>query len=385
MIKKFGLILVFLLTVLFLQKPVSAFSATLHFFKASGCPHCADEKVFLEKLQKKYPSLEIREYEIVSNYKNLELLNQVRMKLKISYTGVPLTVVGNQYIVGFLNEETTGAEIEKIVAAALYTNQEDLVVAESSKSIPEFIKFPVLGNLKVKDLSLPFLTFVIALLDGFNPCAMWTLLFLISMLLGMKNRTRMWILGSAFIAASAFVYFLFLAAWLNIFILLGLVKGIRISIGLFALAAGAYYLYDFWKNKSGSCKVSGGEKRKKVFEKIREIIQERRFILALGGIVVLAIVVNMLELVCSAGLPAIYTHILSMSDLSPVGYYSYLVLYVFIFMLDDLFVFFAAMFTLHAVGVESKYSRYSHLIGGIVVIIIGLLLIFKPELLMFGN
>ena len=92
----------------------------------------------------------------------------------------------------------------------------------------------------------------------------------------------------------------------------------------------------------------------------------------------------MVELVCSAGLPAIYTQILSLSNLPTWQYYFYLGLYILIFMLDDLFVFFTAMFTLKAVGVESKYARYSHLIGGVLMLVIGLLLLFKPEWLMFG-
>jgi hypothetical protein len=53
-------------------------------------------------------------------------------------------------------------------------------------------------------------------------------------------------------------------------------------------------------------------------------------------------------------------------------------------MLDDLLVFFIAMRTLKMTGIESKYARYSRLIGGTLMLLIGLLLLFKPELLMFG-
>ncbi|MBU1499606.1 hypothetical protein KKE48_01920, partial [Patescibacteria group bacterium] len=126
------------------------------------------------------------------------------------------------------------------------------------------------------------------------------------------------------------------------------------------------------------------EKRQKILENLRRIAQKRRFILALGGIILLAIAVNMIELVCSAGLPAIYTKILSLSGLSTWQYYLYLLFYTLIFMLDDLFIFFTAMITLQAVGIQSKYSRFSHLIGGVLMFVIGLLLLLKPEWLMFG-
>ena len=106
--------------------------------------------------------------------------------------------------------------------------------------------------------------------------------------------------------------------------------------------------------------------------------------MAIAGIILLAFAVNLVELICSAGLPAVYVQILTLTELPTWQYYAYLVLYIFIFMLDDLFIFFVAMKTLQITGVTTKYVRASRLIGGIVMIVIGILLIFKPELLMFG-
>lgn len=248
----------------------------------------------------------------------------------------------------------------------------------------ESLTLPIIGTIQIANLSLPLLSVVIGLLDGFNPCAMWTLFFLISLLLSMKDKRRMWILGTVFIITSAFVYFLFLSAWLNFFLILGFLFWIRIIVGLVALGAGIYNLRDYYVNREGACKVTGSEKRRKTFDKLKSITHERSFILALGGIILLALAVNLIELVCSAGLPAIYTQILSLNTLSAWQYYSYILIYIFFFMLDDLFVFAVAMITLHAVGIQSKYARFSRLIGGILMLIIGVLLLFKPELLMFG-
>lgn len=344
---------------LILAKPALAAEATLHFFWASGCPHCVKEKVFLNTLKEKYPQLIIKDYEISYDRGNLELLQKFGAELQADVSGIPFTVIGTKYFSGYLSDETTGRDIEAAITG-----------------IPSSFKY---GH-----LPLPLLTFVVAFLDGFNPCAMWTLLFLISLLLGMKDRKRMWALGIAFIVSSALVYFLFLSAWLNLFLFLGLVVWVRLLIGLVALGAGGYYLRDYWVNKKAGCNVMANEKRQKILENLRRITQKRRFILALGGIILLAIAVNMIELVCSAGLPAIYTKILSLSGLSTWQYYLYLLFYTLIFMLDDLFIFFTAMITLQAVGIQSKYSRFSHLIGGVLMFVIGLLLLFKPEWLMFG-
>jgi len=248
--------------------------------------------------------------------------------------------------------------------------------------LPETIRMPLVGEIKIKDFSLPLLTIIIGAIDGFNPCAMWVLLFLISLLLGIQDKTKMWALGTAFILASGAVYFLFLSAWLNLFLFLGFVFWMRIIIALVALGSGGYHLYDYYKNRG--CVVENSEKRRMVFDRIRRIIGEKKFWVALIGIVILAFAVNLVELVCSAGLPAVYTQVLTLSKLPVWQYYGYLLLYIFVFMLDDLLVFIIAMTTLQMKAVSSRYTRYSALIGGIIMLIVGILLIFKPGWLMFG-
>lgn len=368
-------------------------NVTLHFFWANGCPHCTKEKIFLEKLTQKYPQLEIKDYEVTGKKENIEILRKIGKELSADVSGVPFTVIGEQYFSGYHNDDTTGKEIEEAILCAIENGCKDLLETTNQnldhsnnqeKISLEQISVPILGKVNVKNLSLPFLTILIALIDGFNPCAMWVLLFLISLLLGMKDRKRMWILGTAFIISSAFVYFLFLSAWLNLFLFLGLIVWVRLIVGILAFGAGLYYLKDYFVNKNGGCKVMGDEKRQKIFEKLKNITQKKQLLIAIFGIILLAFAVNLVELICSAGLPAIYTQVLSLSNLPSYQYYLYLLLYILIFMLDDLFIFFTAMFTLQAVGIQSKYSRLSHLIGGLLMLLIGILMIFKPEILMFG-
>ncbi|MFA4942006.1 MAG: hypothetical protein WC582_05485, partial [Patescibacteria group bacterium] len=253
-----------------------------------------------------------------------------------------------------------------------------------SPSLPETINIPILGEVKVAGLSLPIFTVIVGALDGFNPCAMWVLLFLISLLLGMKDRKKMWILGSSFIIASGAVYFLFLAAWLNFFLFLGFIFWIRLVIGVFAMGSGYYHLKEYFKNRKGVCAVTGDEKRRAWFDRIKVVIAKENFWLALGGIIILAGAVNLVELLCSAGLPAIYTQVLTLSNLSSWQYYTYLLLYIFVFMLDDILIFVIAMLTLQMRAVNSKYASWSNLIGGIIIFAIGVLLIFRPGWLMFG-
>jgi hypothetical protein len=389
--------------------PIDSTKAIIHLFWAEGCPHCESEKEFLVGLGEEGVQFQLAEYEVSRNKESVHLLEAVGQELETSISNVPFTVIGDQYMIGYLNDESSGAELIRLLDLA-EENKENgqyvdlveqikvggIVSSEAEfkpeskpedkdiRILPEKLDLPIFGKVNLKTVSLPLLTFFIAFLDGFNPCAMWTLLFLISLLLGMKDRKRMWLLGTTFIVTSGFVYFLFMSAWLNLFLFLGFIVWVRIMVGLAALGTGGYYLRDFWKNKDGACSLEDNEKKQETFAKLKKIALKESLWLALGGIIMLAFAVNLVELICSAGLPAIYTQILSSSNLPAWQYYAYLAFYIFIFMLDDLVVFMIAMLTLQAVGLNSKYARFSHLIGGILMFIIGLLMIFKPELLMFG-
>ncbi len=169
----------------------------------------------------------------------------------------------------------------------------------------------------------------------------------------------MWILGSAFILVSGAVYFLFMTAWLNVLLFFGFIFWIRILIGLVALFAGSYNLKEYCTNTAGTCTLSVGYRRQRTMERIKEILQTRKFWWALIGIVLLAFMVNLVELICSAGFPVVYLQILSMTPLPFWQYYLYILLYIVIFMLDDMVVFVAAMITLQMLGVTTRYKRGS--------------------------
>ena len=397
--------LLFALFTLGMFLPVLSFAKDLntvpiYFFWANGCPHCAQEEIFLEEYKKEKNNIKVYNFEVTGSKANQQLFIEATKQLGVDSSGIPLTIIGDYVISGYGNptadeikyvseyceQYTCKDVVGKILGIDQNIPENNQIPSTTSleKKIPDKIEVPLLGEIKTKNLSLPILTIVIGALDGFNPCAMWTLVFLISMLLGMKNKKRMWALGMAFIVTSAFVYFVFMAAWLNLFLFIGFVLWVRIIIAAVALGAAYYNLKDYFINQNMTCKVTGTKKRQKVFEKIKHVIQTKQFIFALIGIIALAFIVNLVELVCSAGLPAVYTQVLTLSNLNTWQYYGYLTLYILIFMLDDLVVFFVAMITLQMTGISSKYSRISRLVGGIIMLILGILLIFKPEWLMFG-
>ena len=373
----------------FLNFAYASSNPRLYFFYGQGCPHCAKQELFLDKLDQKYPNNKFERFEVYYNKQNQDKLQQIATELNVDVNGVPFTVIGDKYFSGFGDESTTGKAIEMALVEVLSETPktESNLQTESGiikTSTATSVTLPLLGPINLKNYSLPALAVMIGFLDGFNPCAMWVLLFLISVLIPLKDKRRRWLIGLTFIASSAFIYFLFMAAWLNLFLFIGYISWIKIIIGTFAIGAGSYFLKDYFCNKEGACKVVDEKERKYFFNQIKKIIASTNIFSLIIGIVLLAFSVNLIELVCSAGLPAIYTHVLSLSNLNDIQYYFYLILYVLFFMIDDILIFVVAMKTLEIMGIQKKYSRYSHLIGGILMLILGLLLIFKPEWLMFG-
>jgi len=386
--------------------PEVAASPTVYILWREGCPHCERAIAWARELDKDEALLTVRYMEVGRTSAQQALLADVVMQFNLDRVAVPLIVVGDRAFIGFLDAHSTGRDIEAAIRACQThgcpdriasrlassgpTTSETSVPGESpgaqsaSPSIPPRIRVPLLGEIDMAGLSLAAVTVVLAAADGFNPCAMWTLVFLLGLIAGMKDRLRMWALGITFVAASAGVYFLFMAAWLNMLLMLGMVVWLRMALGALAIGGGIYSLMRGFSQEPPVCTVTAPASRRKVLDGLRTLALEKNFVLALIGIVLIAVAVNMVELICSAGIPAVYTQILALTEMPRWHYYGYLMLYVAVFMLDDLVVLVVTLGAITMAGVSAAYSRWSNRVGGIILIGLGILLLLRPDLLAMG-
>lgn len=400
--KKVIKVIVFLL--LIFPMAVSAKDINVYLFYGDGCPHCKAEEEFLESYLKDNNDVKLYTYEVWYNTENQTKFKDVQKILNYNASGVPYTIIGDKVVSGYA-EGSTDESIKNIIQYFRTINYEDKVgiylgivekdaskennISSSSISteyVEDTFNIPLLGTKKAKDVSLVLSAVVIGLVDGFNPCAMWILIFLISMLLGMKNKKRMWTLGITFLATSALVYFLFMISWLNLAEFLNKIVFIRIGISFIAIIFGTVSILRYLNSlgKDTGCEVVDSNNRKKIILKIKKIVKEDSFIIALIGVIMLAVSVNIIELLCSLGLPVMFTEILALNEISDVSKLLYTLVYIFFFLLDDLVIFIIAMKTLEIKAISNKYGKYSHLIGGVLMLIIGILMLFKPEWLMFN-
>ncbi len=382
-----------------------------YFFYGDGCPHCKKAANFLIQLEERYPQLKVIPYEVFGNRENADLLLQFLEACdEEKIVRVPVIFIGQEVIKGYMSDNTTGQLIEDKIKQCLEKECPDTLdrinqcqtcqcQGEKGESCPcqtcdcqkqeqrdEVISFPFIGQINLSKLSLPVLTVVLAGLDGFNPCAMWVLLFLLALLINVQSRKKIWLIAGTFILVSGIVYYLLLAAWLNLFLAIGYISLIRLIIGLVAVFFGFWQIKRFITFQPGVCEVApdGSKIKNKIVNQTKKVVNSPVLLASILGVIVLAFAVNLIEFFCSAGLPAIYTQILSLNQLNPITYYLYLLLYTIIFMLDDLIIFGIAIVTLSKIGFTEKYTKWSMLIGGLLIFILGLLLIFKPDFLIFG-
>ena len=349
----------------------------LYLFKGDGCPHCAQEEKWLKEITDEYGDyLNIYEFEVWYNEENSNYLNEVRSVLgDTKSNGVPYTVIGDSYFVGY--SEAIGSRIESKI-------KEYIRLDENTSSSTDSADIPVLGKVDMKTVSISLVAVVLGFIDGFNPCAMWILLLLINMCIMAKDKKKMKIIGLTFVLVSGLIYFL---SMLGIGIILDLttVIYIRTIIACLAIILGIYNLYVYIKTrKDTGCHVVDKDKRKTIITKINKILENNSLVLMILGTGLLAVSVNLIELACSLGFPTIFLEILSLNNIHGLSKILYLLIYILFYIIDDLVVLILSIKVFEAKGISTKYNKYVNLIGGILMLLMGVLLIFKPEWVMLN-
>ncbi|WP_339911494.1 hypothetical protein [Symmachiella dynata] len=243
----------------------------------------------------------------------------------------------------------------------------------------ESVDLPLFGRVNASEIGMPAFTITIGLVDGFNPCAMWVLLFLLSLLVNLKSRSRMFAIAGVFVLISGLTYFAFMAAWLNVFMFLGYLRGVQIALGVLAIVVGSIHVKDFFAFKKGISLSIPDSAKPGIYERTRRIVTAETMWAAMAGAIVLAVLVNIVELLCTAGLPALYTNVLMMQDYPAAKNYAYIALYNLAYMFDDGVMVLIAVVTLGRHKLQEKEGRWLKLLSGALILALGVVMIFKPE------
>ncbi|WP_262965061.1 glutaredoxin family protein [Methylobacter psychrophilus] len=367
-------------------------SADIEVFVRNGCPHCAKAELFLQALKREQPALTIIIHDVAQESLALEQLQQLVKNQGLGVVRVPAFQIGGQLIIGFSDEITSGQLIRSALAK-MQTPKNQLTSesceaeqslsceagAEVSNQAAEAFFLDFFGHrLALDEIGLPLFTLAMGLLDGFNPCSLWVLILMISLLAPMNNRLRMFAIAGAFVTVEGLAYFLFMAAWLNFFLLIGLSRISEIVIAAIALLAGLINLKDFWFYGRGVSLSIPDAAKPGIYAGMRGILQAKNLIGALIGAVILAILVQIVEFMCTSGFPALYTRILTLKRLDSISYYSYLLLYNVAYMFDDVIILATGIITLSQRRLQEREGRWLKLISGMVMVGLAIYLLVTP-------
>jgi glutaredoxin len=331
-------------------------------FSRQGCPRCADAERFLEELTRDRPGLTVVTHDVVADPAARARLAALAAAHDTGPLGVPSFLVGDRFLVGFASAATSGAEIRAALDAA-----------EAS------VRLPLVGALDADRVGLPLFTVTVGLIDGLNPCATWVLLFLLSLLVNLHDRRRMLAVAGTFVVVSGAVYLVFMLAWLNAFLLLGASRPVEIVLAAFAILVGTLNLKDAAGAGAGPSVRIPSAARPTIYSHTRRILYAERLGGALAGATVLAVLVNVVELACTAGLPALYTRILTRHALGTWERLGYLLLYDAAYMLDDALMVMVAVVTLSRLKLQERGGRVLKATSGLVMLALGMLLLLAPE------
>jgi len=368
------------------------FESDLEVFVRQGCPHCEKAKTYLTDLNHRYPQLKVTVRDIGQDPQALLRLKALAAKFDMTQLGVPAFYVRGELVVGFQSPEITGKQLEELLGRPppdAGTSSEGTCPVEPEvpcppESMPEAIggqriHVPFFGDRTLPELGLPLFTVFLGLLDGFNPCAMWVLLFLLALLANLRDRRKMFLLAGTFVLVSGVVYFAFMAAWLNVFLFIGYVRIIQVMMGGLAVGIGLVNVKEFWAFRQGISLSIPESAKSGLYARVRKILAAEHLSQAMLGILVLAILVNMVEFVCTAGFPALFTQVLSQQGRTTWEYYGYLGLYNLAYIADDALMVSIAVITLSHHKLQEREGRWLKLISGLVMLGLGLFLLLAPN------
>ncbi len=376
-----------------IHRQISDDKLYLTIFYTHDCPHCADAMAFLAALAEEHGEcpecreavqrlkeektgvkLVIRAYEIKRHPENMELFRRFLEEYGTRFQGVPAIFLGDKFYVGFKKGTTCRMIAEEIA----------LQKGERKACTRMTVDIPWLGEVNVAAVSLPQLALMIGFLDGFNPCAMWVLMFLLGLLVYSGSRRRILFIGMTFVVASGLVYFAFMAAWLNLFLVIGFSSWVTKILAAIAIGMGLVNLKDVFFFKRGVSLMIPESAKPSLYRRARAILHQQETWLAVLGTVLLAIFVNFIELACTVGLPALFTKILADRKVPAAEQYLYLALYNVVYVLPLLAIVALFALTLGHFKLKESHARILKLVSGLLMMTLGILLLFKPQLLILS-
>jgi thiol-disulfide isomerase/thioredoxin len=347
----------------------------LYFFWSEHCPHCHEARPFVEALERRHDWLHVRDLEVSDDPENARLYVALARRVGEAARSVPAFVFCGEMITGFDGPAGVGGYLEERLESC---RRGGAATAEPASPV---VPVPLLGPVDPSAWSLPALAVTLGALDSFNPCAFFVLLFLLTLLVHARSRARMLLVGGLFVLVSGLVYFLFLSAWLNLFLVVGRLPWITLAAGVLAIVIGLVNVKDYLALRRGPTLSIPESAKPGLFARMRRLVAAERLTTLIPGTLALAVVANTYELLCTAGFPMVFTRVLTLHELGSAAYYGLLALYCAVYVVPLLIIVTVFVISLGGRRLTEREGRTLKLLSGVMMLGLGVVLVTAPALL----
>ncbi len=339
---------------------------TLYYFWGF-CPVCSKPEEHVG-LFEGYP-VKVEIYEVFHDQVGRAKYDAMSEELGIEIYGFPTLIFNDHYWLGF--SETTQAEILDTIEAAVEGRERSAGGTQ--------ILVPLIGEIDLLASPLLLTTVIIATLDGFNPCSLFVLTFLLAIIVHSASRKRIFIIGFTFLLVTSLVYGLFMLGVLNIMLFAGQLFWIRNLVAAIVIILGLTGIKDFLFFREGLTFSIPDSYKQKYYGQVRQVFYTKSVVPAITATAVMALGIALIELPCTAGFPFIWSTIVSGHEL-PLSYFIMLfALYIFLYLLIEIVIFLVAVIRMRSIKMTEERGRILKLIAGSLMLVLGLILLLKPE------
>ena len=379
----------------------------VYFFWGDGCPHCALAKPFLEELAQSNPNIKLHSYEIYYNDANQQLFLQLATGLGFEPRAVPTIIIGEQRWEGYSDQiaQQISQTVEDYLANGYQDRATEILnggnrtfaptqtsplppdpaatsTPASGGSNVEEITLPIFGKVDLSQKSLFLSTLLIAFVDGVNPCSIWVLTMLLAITMHTGSRKKMLLIGLIFLTVTAAVYALFIAGLFTVLKVVSFIGWIQVVVALVALFFALVNIKDYFWYKQGLSFTIDDKHKPGLYQRMRKLMDAGESFWGLvGGTIVMAAGVSLVEFSCTAGFPVLWTNLVSAQQVTAGTFVLLLLTYMLVYQLDEMVIFFTAVFTLKSNKMEEKHGRILKLIGGILMLTLAVVMLVKPSLM----
>jgi cytochrome c biogenesis protein CcdA len=385
--------IILIMMLLFLSFPFVSAQETqddkiiMHFFWDASCPHCSNQKPYNDLLLDEFSELEIMGYEPFKNADDRAIYFEMARARGVEPRGVPMTIIGDRVWSGFA--PSLYNEMKLHIQSLIDdfddsdNNLDDNNLNDSDDNVSNvgsdnFITIPYFGIIDLDATPLWVATILIAIMDGFNPCSLWLLLFLIGVLVLTKSRKKMLIVGLTFLFITALAYGVFISGLFSIFTYVQHIRTISYVVGIMAFIFAAVNIKDYFWYKKGISFTISDKHKPGLFSKMRNILRpDNSTAQMVGATAILALGVTLVELPCTAGLPVIWSNLVAAQGVSTTGFLGLLAIYLLLYLGIEIIILTIALITMNKLDFREKHGRILKLISGVIMLVFAYMFVFN--------